>query len=113
MKTCFSTVAQEIIRMLSIIVVCAPMLAFADGVIQFPQGPTVLKYTPCVSEKVLTLIPPELHSRFKAAAMMWEGKPYEACWVQPGGMTKDVYLIAEDGSSGIVPRRLIAFDLEV
>src|SRR3990167_1323384 len=87
--------------------------AFADGVIQFPQGPTVLKYTPCTSAKVLALVVPELHTQLKAAAMLWDGVPYEACWVQPGGESGDIFLVAEDGSYGAVPRHLVKFDLEV
>lgn len=69
-----------------------------------------LHAAPCpasVTRWLPTRVRPEFHQAFQAAPLYWEGRNWEACWLEIGG---DVYVIDEEGvvlnQGAGMPRRL-------
>ena len=84
---------------------CAAALAAAPAMSQdlvARQGNDTVRLAdgPCTSQQVLARLRPELHSEFKAAMAVVEGRSFEACW-RPAGNA--AHLLYEDGDQGIVP----------
>ncbi|HWI81067.1 MAG TPA: hypothetical protein VNT59_03515 [Ramlibacter sp.] len=55
---------------------------------------------PCTSPPVLSLLEPQLHTRYHAATATVQGRTFSACWrMTPNG----AHLLYEDGDQGVVP----------
>lgn len=67
-----------------------------------PAGDVIvtLREIPCAPE-VLIHIPAEWQKHFKGGDSIFDGKPYKACWAEPGDGT--YVLMFEDGGHGRVP----------
>jgi hypothetical protein len=55
---------------------------------------------PCTSQSVLGQIDPQLHSQYKSASAVVQGRTFTACWRKRGNVA---HLMYEDGDQGIVP----------
>lgn len=87
--------------------------AYAEKVwFRNPQITVVLETeAACTSKKVLDLIEAQYHSRFKSAAVVWQGKALEACWMD---MQDGNALIADEtGDYGPMPKDAFKADLGV
>lgn len=80
-----------------------------------PQLPVVYTYTdkagkadmldaPCESKRVLDQIPHEYHEAMRAARGTFQGKSFEACWIDVGEI---VVIVWEDGDKGRLPKELL------
>ena len=67
-----------------------------------PAGDVIvtLREIPCAPE-VLVHIPAGLQEHFKGGDSVFDGKPYKACWAEPGDGT--YVLVFEDAGTGRVP----------
>jgi len=64
----------------------------------------------CTNKTVLNMIQEQYHSQFKSAAVVWQGKALEACWMPLNG---NVLLIDETGDRGEMSSRAFKRDPEV
>ena len=82
-----------------------PVLGFAtERVMEDGRGNVItLLDGPCVSQAgVLANITPAPRKVAKAASVFWQGKPYEACYLEEGTL---IYLIDESGDQGAIESR--------
>lgn len=87
------------------VLLCAALAAAAPAMAQdlvARQGSDTVRLAdgPCTSEQVLVRLEPSLHSQFRAAMAIVEGRTFTACWRKAGNAA---HLLYEDGDQGIVP----------
>lgn len=63
---------------------------------------------PCVSELVLGRLDPDAAKNYRAAAAVFQGQRYQACWRLVGNAA---HLVYEDGDQGIIPATELKPDL--
>lgn len=85
--------------LLCLAVAAAP--ALAGNLVAQQGGDSVrLADEPCTSEIVLGRLDPRLHSQYKAASAVVQGRTFAGCWRKTGAVA---HLLYEDGDQGIVP----------
>lgn len=66
---------------------------------------------PCESEKVKPVldyhVPAEYHEQFRLGAGLYQGRPFELCWMPLAG---DVVVVDEDGDLGMLPQSVFELD---
>lgn len=88
-------------RSILLCVALAAAPALAADLVARQGGDTVrLADGPCISETVLALLDPQLHSQYKAASAVVQGRTFAGCWRKTGSVA---HLLYEDGDQGIVP----------
>ena len=95
------------------VLLCAAVLAATPALAQdlvARQGNDSVRLAdgPCTSQQVLARLQPRMHSQFKAALAVVEGRTFEACWRVAGNVA---HLLYEDGDQGIVPMADLKPDL--
>lgn len=75
--------------------------AFANDMVVSDGGNYIrLADSPCSSAQVLSHLPEQVHSQFRAASAVLQGQSYAACWRVMGNAA---VLLYEDGDQGLVP----------
>lgn len=76
----------------------------AKSLIFETAGNTMTLYdTPCVAEKVVSLIKPEALKLYQEAHIFWQNNHYQACWRVSPNSPEVVFIIDEDMDAGEVP----------
>ena len=76
--------------------------AHATNTVTFELGEVVARLhdTPCVHNKMQEIL--REPGRFQAADIVWQGKPYNACWVL---MDNQIIVVDETGDAGVLPQQ--------
>lgn len=89
---------------MKVALLCAALIAapaFAADLVAYNGRDSVrLADSPCQSEQVLTHVLPQMHSQFRAATAVVDGRTYAACWRVMGPAA---HLLYEDGDQGLIP----------
>lgn len=67
---------------------------------------------PCTSTKgALATMPPEIRKQARAGSVYWQGKVYEACWLEHD---KDHdWIVDEDGDDAMAPKSVFKRETEI
>ena len=78
-------------------------------VLSTPQGDSIRLFKrACESKTVVDQLKPEYVSKFQAAAMVYNGKSYEACWI----LTPDGNVVVIDEAGDVTPIPLSMFKVD-
>ena len=96
-------------RLLLLLLVCLALPAYAETMTaQADEKNYVTLYEkPCTATAVLKHVKPGSANRLQRADMMYQGKPYKACWV--GAPDGNVYVVDEAGELSRIP--MMAFEV--
>lgn len=91
-------------RILIALLVAATPVWADSGILRFQTKDmtVVLHKTPCTDAKSLSIVRPEMRSRFFAADLTWKGAAIKGCW-SPLPDSAEVFMIDETGDYGMLP----------
>ena len=73
----------------------------AANTVTFELGEVIARLhdTPCVDNKMQEVL--REPARFQSADIVWQGKPFAACWVL---MDNQIIVVDETGDAGVLPQ---------